>query len=517
MKKSLKWFSLILTIALAVTMLAACGGTATTTASGATTAATTTAATTAAAGEYDFYIFNTKGENADALQAAVDAYAKESGMKIKCFSLGAGTASGDTLATEMNSDNKPTIFSIMNLQELAGWKEGGFALDLNSATDASFKTMHDAVAQGLRLTTDGTNSYGIPYNVEGYGYVVDQKLLAELFGEANVTAWLASFKTATYAEFDAAVKAIAAYIKDGTAGTVTLSGKGYALNATKGELAKSLTGVFCTAGSQKWTYGDHFLNVAIDAVFPNAAAAASATTEQIDSLKGAFLAYAKALDLKTSNAAGFEGPLPRGAEFINTTTAGYDQSVQLLVEHKGLFLKQGNWVYGNIEKIDANKTVAPNLTFLPVKMPFTQADVKVSGLTVEHMASSIPVFVPNYYAINAKVSQEEQEKGEKFLVWLNTTDAGKKFVVENMAFIPYNADPATTTLPNSLGQSILEYMKTGNTITNAYAGAPTNWSGETVGLKIMEEYLTKAKWTDKDYTDIADYAIAQWKELKSSN
>ncbi len=514
MKKMTKLFSLLLVLVMAVSVFAGCAKTTTTTAAPGETTTTAAVTTTAAqTGDYDFYIFNTKGENADALQAAVDAYAAKTGQKIKCFSLGAGTASGDTLATEMNSEKKPSIFSIMNLQELAGWKEGGYALDLTKATEPSFKAMHDAVAQGLRLTTDGVNSYGIPYNVEGYGYVVDKKMVADLFGEANVTAWLASFKTATYAEFEAAVKTIAAYIKDGTAGTVTLSGKGYALNATKGELAKSLNGVFATAGSQKWTYGDHFINIAVDAVFANPAAAAGAT--DIADMKGALVAYAKALDLKTSNAAGLNGALPRGPEFINTTTAGYDQSVQIFVEHKGLFLKQGNWVFTNMEKIDPDKKVTPNLTFLPVKMPFAQADIKAAGLTVDHMLSSIPVFVPNYYAINAKVPQAEQEKAEKFLVWLNTDPEGQKFIVENMAFIPYNADPAKTTLPNSLGQSILEYMQTNNTLTNAYAGAPTGWAGEVVGLKVMEDYLTKATWSEKDYTDIADYAIAQWKELKN--
>ena len=222
MKKMTRTFSILLMIALLVSLFTGCGAAAPeattvttvageTTAAGATTAAPaeTTKAVPAATGEYDFYIFNTKGENADALQAAVDAYSKETGMKVKCFSLGAGTASGDTLATEMNSDKKPSIFSIMNLQELKGWKEGGYALDLNTATEPSFKAMHDAVAPGLRLTSDGKDSFGIPYNVEGYGYIADKKMLADLFGADKVDGWLADFKTATYAEFDAAVKTIA--------------------------------------------------------------------------------------------------------------------------------------------------------------------------------------------------------------------------------------------------------------------------------------------------------------------
>lgn len=196
---------------------------------------------------------------------------------------------------------------------------------------------------------------------------------------------------------------------------------------------------------------------------------------------------------------------------INSTTNGYDPAVQKFADHKALFMKQGNWVYTNIEKV--NPEIVKTLTFIPVKMPFTDNDIKVPGLTAEKMQRSIPVFVPNYYAINSKVSEEEQNMAMDFLVWLNTTDEGKKFITEDMAFIPYNADPSTTHLGNSLGDSIIQYMASGDTITNAYAGAPTNWSGETVGLEIMEKYLTKAEWTDDDYNAIADYAIAKWKEM----
>ena len=514
--------SLLVVSAMVLSLLTGCTNSnttnkATTAAAAGETTAAAAASTTAAGksnGAYDFYIFNTKGENAEALQAAVDAYSAKTGENIKVFSLGSGTNSSDALNTEMNSSNMPTIFSIMNLQELKGWVEGGYALDLSKATDPDFKALVDAIPSNLYLTNDSKTNYGVPYNVEGYGYVVDTLMLADLFGADKVKAIVADIKTATYAQWEAFVTALDAYIQSGTASSVTLSGNSYDLLAAKGKLASSLTGVFATAGSQTWTYGDHFLNIAIDAVFANPSAAASATAEQLDSLKGPFLAYAKALDLKTSHAAGTDGALPRGPEFINTTTASYDASVQLLADHKAVFLKQGNWVYSNIAKV--NPEIVKTLTFVPVKMPFTADDIKAPGLTVEKMAKSIPVFVPNYYAINAKSTADEQQKAEAFLVWLNTSEEGQKFVINDMAFIPYNADPATTTLPNSLGQSILEYLSTGDTLSNAYAGAPTNWAGNTVGQKVMESYLTKEKWTDADYEAIANYAIDQWKTMAAS-
>lgn len=462
--------------------------------------------------DYDFYIFNTKGESAEALDAAAATYEAETGIKVKTFSLGAGTDSSETLRAEMNSKSKPAVFSVMNIQELVEWEQGGFALDLKDATHPGFKAMHDSVAEGLRLTSDGSNSFGIPYNVEGYGYIADTKMLGSLFGDDKVDALVEDLRAASYDEFEAMVSAIDNFIKDGASDSVTLNGISYELASEKTGKAEKLTGVFSVAGSEKWTYGDHLMNIVIDTAFANPAAADAATDAQVEGMKGALQAYAQVLDLKSAHTAGVDGPLERGPEFINSTTNGYDSAVQNFADSQAVFLKQGNWVYTNIEK--ANADIVDTLTFIPVKFPFEDADIQVDGLTVDHINSSIPVFVPNYYAINAKVSKEEQEMGQAFLVWLNQEPAGQKFITEDMAFIPYNADPATTTLGNSLGDSIVQYMKDDKTITNSYAGAPKGWCGDTVGLKIMEEYLTKATWTVEDYEAIADYAIEQWKAMK---
>ena len=462
--------------------------------------------------DYDFYIFNTKGESADALDAAATAYEAETGIKIKTFSLGAGTDSSETLRAEMNSKAKPAIFSIMNIQELVEWEQGGFALDLNEAKNADFKAMHDSVAPGLRLTSDGSNSFGIPYNVEGYGYVADKEMLAALVGEDKLDAFISDLREASYEEFAGMVTAIDHFIKQAASTSFTVNGVSYDLVAEKTGKAEQLTGVFSVAGSEKWTYGDHLINIVVDTAFANPAAADAATDEQIDGMRDALVAYAEVLDLKSAHTAGVDGPLERGPEFINSTTNGYDAAVQKFAESKAVFLKQGNWVYTNIEK--ANPDIVDTLTFIPVKFPFEASDIQVAGLTPEHINSSISVFVPNYYAINAKVSEEEQDMAQAFLVWLNQDPAGQKFVTEDMAFIPYNADPAVTVLGNSLGDSIIQYMKDDKTLTNAYAGAPKGLTGDTIGLKIMESYLTKSAWTKDDYEAIADYAIEQWKAMK---
>ena len=130
--KGKKWLSLALAGMLAVSALAGCGS------SSSSTGGADTASTSTGSADYDLYIFNNKGENADAMAAAAEAFGEEKGVTVKVFSLGSGVNSDDTLRTEMNSKNKPAIFSCMNSESLVEWTEGGFAMDLSKATNEEF-------------------------------------------------------------------------------------------------------------------------------------------------------------------------------------------------------------------------------------------------------------------------------------------------------------------------------------------------------------------------------------------
>ncbi len=453
--------------------------------------------------DYDFYFFNIKGEDADAMQAAVDAYKEETGVTIKLFTLGSGTDSSEALRADLQSDHMPAIFGVQDAQKLVEYQEGGYAMPLSDATNEEFKALADAIPENFYLTRDGETNYGVPLNIEGYGYIVDTRVIGAMFGEDNTDAFIEAYKTASYAEFEAMINAMQQYITDGTADDITLSGSTFSF-AEKNDITSKLKGVIAVAGSEKWTYGDHLVNVAVDGVFSDSVAAAEATTEQLEAGKPVWEAYAKLLDLLTSHA-----QTERGPELINQTTNGYDQAVASFANGETVFIKQGNWCYTNIT--NANADIADYMTFLPIKLDVTDEDL-TSGITAEQMNTSIPVFVPQYYCINAKCSDEEKEAAEKFLVWLNTSETGLKYVIEECAFIPYNADPDVTSAGYSLGDSILSYVKEGKTITNAYAGMPASYATYTLGAHLLENYVNTAEWPETAYSDIADFIVSSWSE-----
>lgn len=487
--------------------LAACTGGTPSSTSGSTPAS----ASTPAGDGVVLRIFNSKGENAEQFQQMCDDFTAETGIATSPFSVGSGTDAMEPLNMQMNSNEPPAIFSIQGLKELVGWLDKGNVMDLSEVTNADLKAVVDAIPEELRLTSDGTAHYGLPYNVEGYGYIVDTQMLDDVFDEGADVAYEA-LRKAGYEDFKGFVEAARTWIEGGGAASITVNGTELNFKAEKAGRAEKLTGVFAFAGSEKWTYGDHKVNVALNAVLANASAGSNVTDAQFDELHDPLMAYAESLDLESSNVGGLAGAASRGPDLINSANFGYDQSVQMLVDGTAMFLQQGNWAAGNIAGLD--EEVSQRVKFVPLKMPITDDMIKTDH-TAEQFASTIPVFVPNYYAINKNVSAEELAAAEQFLAWMSTPENIQKYVIDSFKFIPYNAD-STMTITDSLSNSIMTYLEEGGTLGVPYHGAPGQWSGDTFGAYVMENYLTKAEWTEQDYSDIADYAVSSWKELKEA-
>lgn len=462
-------------------------------------------------GSDELYIFNTKSEIGPGLEQLAKDYEAETGQKLKVFSPGSGTDTTETANAEMASKNPPAIFSTVALVPW-GPKDGDFLYNLNESSNEELKKLADQVPAAQRLRSNEEENFGIPYTVEGYGYVFDTKLLADLFAGADVATLVADLKAADYQSFRAFTDAVDAFIKGTTGATVTINGNSYTFAAEKTELTKQLTGVFVEAGAEKWTYSDHFMaNIPINAAFESYSDALYSDAEKMDKAKTAIVKAMEVLEYNTAHAAGENGPNERGPEYVNTTTGSYDYSLELFANHKGLFIKQGNWIFPNLVKL--NKDIVSTLDMLPVKMPFADEDITVKGRTAETFNTSIPVFIPNYFTINKNVGEEKIKAAEDFLVWLYTSERGLKFLKEESGFIMYN-DPTATDSPNTLNNAIVQYLD-GPTLSNPYNAAPGNFLEE-VGNELKENYMTKKTWDEKTYSDFADKYIKTWKDLKDA-
>ena len=245
--------------------------------------------------DYDLYIYNTKSEIADSIQDLCKDYETETGVKVKVYTCGTQETM-ETLRSEMNSKNYPTLYAI-NQAQFTEWNEGGFVLPSTSVKNEELKSIYDSIPESMQLADESGASCGIPYNVEGYGLIADTQMICDVFGLDSADAFVADYRSANYEEFTGMIKAIGDYINGKGGEKVTLSGNAYTTAKDKTATTENMNGVFAIAGAEKWTYANHYTNYALNAVFPNYNATAAATKEDVDKLEEPLVKMVQELDL----------------------------------------------------------------------------------------------------------------------------------------------------------------------------------------------------------------------------
>lgn len=469
---------------------------------------------------YDIYIYSNKAETSETLPTLIGEweadYEARTGEEIEVKIVAGGDEGGQLLSADLNSKNKPAVFTT-RFSELQNQIDAGHVLDLTTLS-GDFKTkLVDTINDAHALSIDGVASYGIPENVEGYGFIVNKAVLAEVLDMTDKEAAFELMRTATYAEFEAFVEGVTAAI-GGTDTDVTIDGTVYTIDDAN--LPTSLNGVFSVMGAEKWTFGNHVFNVVYNLEQDTMA---NATKQSSIEFAGAE-AYYDLLTLKVENLASIDGEgITTGAKF--GADYNYDAGTGMIGAGKALFLKQGNWAYGGIADTEgvADAYLA-DLAFLPVKIDLAKVDYADSrfanAAAAEFMNESIPVFVPNYYAINAQVSEEEQALGMDFLLYLHTHKNGVDTQVNTFSFIPYYgttaADGTEYTIENSLGTSIVEYMNDGDVYGAPFDGTPSGWMYDDMATYIHEQFMSVTPWGSyQDFMDkvvtpsIADFEAAR--------
>lgn len=462
---------------------------------------------------YDVYVLSSIGQMDGKFAEMCRQYEKISGVRIKSYAVDDSEEYLSALRDEMESNKKPSVFSVRGMRELNEWKNLGFVMDLNNATVKEFRQLAENVPGRFRLTSNGSDNLGIPLGVNGYGYMVDKQMVSDLLGEDKVDSFLADMKKASYEEFTAFVEDANAYIKGNKIKSFKLSGNEYSMRKSKTGLATKLTGVFAVAGADPSTYADKMLNLALSAVFESPQAASVATSEQIDSARGAITGYVQALDFKTSYVASNTRGLTRSGDFVNVGLNDYGNAMQRFALGKSIFINQGNLAVDKLREL--NPDMPDRIALLPVKMPLRQEDIKVSGMTVEHFNSCVPVYASSYFAVNPKVSAREQELAQKFLSWLYVSEEGRSWRMNEFKFIPYDVNEFTS-LTEVVDNEIMSYLKDGNILPGVYLGVPSEWSTGEVAQKLMTSYLIEPKWGKKDYERIVNYTIDKWKEIRAA-
>lgn len=397
-------------------------------------------------------IFQFKVEAKDALEKAAKEYmAKNPNVTISVQTVGGGSDYGAALRNQFASGKEPAIFNIGGRQDTKDWLAKLEDLSSVNVTTQAFPGTLDSV------TIDG-KVLAIPFNQEGYGLIVNKAVLEK--AGINVDS-LKSYKA-----LEDAIKL---------------------LDSKKSELG--LDAVIAYPTKETWVTGLHTSNVAIGQEFKS-------VVEAFDAPELKFT-YApqlkKIIDLQVKY-----GYKPSGdVKSMNSV----DYATQVEKEFsmgKVAMIQQGNWAYGSIEGIDLE--LAKNITIIPLSLEGGKED-------------SIPVGVPNYWAINKDKDDNTKAAAKAFLDWLYTSPEGKKMIIEDFKFIPaYKGYEAAELQPKDpLAAAILKYSQEGKTTPWVFMGYPTGWGMDKLGANIQKYVAGEMPW-DK----LVEEAKTTWAEARKA-
>ena len=294
--------------------LCACGESNTaTTAPAADTATEAPAEEPAAAGSV--YYLNFKPESDKAWQALAETYTKQTGVPVTVVTAASGTYD-QTLTSEMDKSEAPTMFQVGNPGAVATW--GEYCLDLTGTDVYNEMTTHAFDQVG-----DDGFTYSIGYCYECYGIIVNKALLEQ-----------AGHSIDEIKDFES-LKAVADDI-----------------HARAGELGFD---AFSSAGldsSSSWRFSGHLANMPLYYEFRD-----DGITAQPETIKGTYLDNFKMIwDLYTTDSA------TTGADLLTSTG---DASEAEFGEGKAVFFQNGSWEYASLIGEKFNMDPA-NLQMIPI-------------------------------------------------------------------------------------------------------------------------------------------------------
>lgn len=357
---------------------------------------------------------NFKPEIAEVYERIADAYEKETGIKVIVETAASGTYES-TLTARMATKEAPTIFQINGPIGYTSWAE--HCADLKDTE--LYKHLND---KSLAVTS-GDAVYGIPYVVEGYGIIYNQKILDKYFALENKGT---DFSSIEQINNFAKLKAL---VED--------------MQARKAELG--IEGVFASTSlktGEDWRWQTHLMNIPLSIEFEE---------KKVDFTGDGYKTidftysdnYKNIFDLYTNNSTTDKKQL--GTIDVTSSMAEFALGKCAMVQN-------GNWGASQILGVSGNTVSAEDIRFLPI----------YTGIKGEEN-HGISIGTENYICINAKASKSEQKAAADFLYWLFSSDAGKKFVVEELGFIaPFDTFTEEETPNDPLAKEVMRWMNNKN-------------------------------------------------------
>ncbi|MDS9472466.1 ABC transporter substrate-binding protein [Sporosarcina pasteurii] len=165
----------------------------------------------------------------------------------------------------------------------------------------------------------------------------------------------------------------------------------------------------------------------------------------------------------------------------------YDEEIGDFAAGKSAMIHQGNWAYGMISDFDVDFEIG----MLPLPL---QGNDKLA------------VGVGSNWAINSEKDEAEVQAAVDFLNWLNTSETGHKYIVEEFGFVPALTNIEAGEL-DPLSQDVLDASNSGETIAWSQSYFPAGIVPNDFTPAAQEFFLSK-DMTGQEFIEKLD---AAWK------
>ena len=167
-------------------------------------------------------------------------------------------------------------------------------------------------------------------------------------------------------------------------------------------------------------------------------------------------------------------------------------------------VQNGNWAWSQISDVSGNVVKEDAIKFLPMYM----------GLPDEEK-TGINVGTENYFAVNSKASEEDQQASKDFLDWLFTSEKGKAHVVNDLGFIaPFQNYTEADTPADPLAKQVQAAISdtSVSTIPWDFQYFPSQQFKDQFGGNLAQYASGNMKWED-----VVSKFVADWKAEKKTS
>lgn len=339
-------------------------------------------------------VFNIKVETKDQLEAMIEKYESENeNVDIRLTTVGGGQDASSALQAKFSSNEEPAIFLLGGLSDVEKYQK--YLLDVSDMESAK-----SAIEGTLQGSTIDDTPYGIPLNIEGFGWMINK----EIFKSAGVD-------PASIASYDDFVKAVET------------------IDSKKEELG--LEAVFGYSGKEDWVtsqFSNHFTAPEFENDLQVAYKADELTYKYGDRMKE----YTDLLNKYNVQ------PI---------LSLDYSTSVEeLFANDKVAIIHQGNWIVPSLDSIDPE---------------FSKEKLGILPLIVDSDDEGYISAGPSWFwGVNKEKDEKVVEASKDFLDWMYTSDYGKQQIVEEFKYIPahegYEIDSITDPVSKEVYQMLLD-------------------------------------------------------------